>query len=209
MLITEIRRQKGHLVGLYCGDELIMSIDSDMAAEINIQPMREYSVDYLRELLEQSELRRAKSKALYLLEFRDYSARDLEQKLKKDFAPEICREAVEFMIDIGGIDDARYAATLVRHLVQFKHYGRHRIRQELSLKGVDRDVIDEVLDEAELDEQAMILELLNGKFSKDLSDQKGVNRTIASLTRYGYSYSDIKSALREYIDSLEENSDWD
>lgn len=208
MLITEIRRQKGHLVGLYCYDELIMSIDSEMAAEINLQPMQDYPVDYLRELLEQSELRRAKSKALYLLEFRDYSARDLEQKLKKDFAPEICREAVEFMIEIGAIDDTRYAATLVRHLMQFKHYGRHRIRQELSLKGVDRDIIDEVLEEADLDEPAMILELLNGKFSRDLSDQKGINRTIASLTRYGYSYGEIKSALREYIDSLEDDSDW-
>ncbi len=209
MLITEIRRQKGHLVGLYCHDELIMSIDSEMAAEINLQPMCEYPIDYLRELLEQSELRRAKSKALYLLEFRDYSTRDLEQKLKKDFSPEICREAVEFMIEIGAIDDTRYAETLVRHLVQFKRYGRHRMRQELSLKGIDSDIIDEVLDEAELDEQEMILELLDKKFSRDLCDQKGINRTIASLTRYGYSYGDIKSALREYIESLEDNSDWD
>lgn len=209
MIITEIRRQKGHLVGLYCHDELIMSIDSEMAAEINLQPMREYPVDYLRELLEQSELRRAKSKALYLLEFRDYSTRDLEQKLKKDFSSEICREAVEFMIEIGAIDDTRYAETLVRHLVQFKRYGRHRIRQELSLKGIDHDIIDEVLDEAEFDEQEMILELLDKKFSRDLCDQKGINRTIASLTRYGYSYGDIKSALREYMEALDDNSDWD
>lgn len=206
MLITEIKRQKGHLVGLYCYDELIMSIDSDMAAEINLKQMRDYSADFLRDLLEQSELRRAKSKALYLLEFRDYSKRDLEQKLKKDFDAGASHAAVEYMEEIGAIDDIRYAETLIRHLITQKHYGRRRIRQELSLKGIDREIIEEALEQTELDEQSMILELLEGKFARNLTDQKGINRTIASLTRYGYDYSDIKSALQEYADS---NSDWD
>lgn len=203
MLITEIRRQKGHLVGLYCYDELIMSIDSDMAAEINLKPMQDYTVDFLRDLLEQSELRRAKSKALYLLEFRDYSSRDLEQRLKKDFDPDSTRAAVEYMVEIGVIDDSRYAEALTRQLSRQKHYGRRRIKQELALKGIDSDIIDEVLEEIDLDEPAMILELLNGKFERNLSDQKGINRTIASLTRYGYSYSDIKSALQEYMENLD------
>lgn len=194
------------MVGLYCYDELIMSIDSDMAAEINLKQMQDYPVDFLRELLEQSELRRAKSKALYLLEFRDYSSRDLEQKLKRNFDPESARAAVEYMAEIGAIDDGRYAETLTRQLSRQKHYGRRRIKQELALKGIDRDIIDEALEGIELDEPSMILELLESKFAGDLSDQKGINRTIASLTRYGYSYDDIKSALREYIDS---NTDWD
>lgn len=206
MLITEIKRQKGHLVGLYCYDELIMSIDSDMAAEINLKQMRDYSADFLRDLLKQSELRRAKSKALYLLEFRDYSKRDLEQKLKKDFDAGSSHEAVEYMEEIGAIDDIRYAETLIRHLITQKHYGRRRIRQELSLKGIDREIIEEALEQTEFDEQSMILELLNGKFSRSLSDQKSINRTITSLTRYGYGYSDIKSALQEYAD---ENVDLD
>lgn len=188
------------MVGLYCQEELIMSIDSDFAAEINLQPMKDYSVDYLRELLEQSEMRRANSKALYLLGFHDYTSRDLLQRLRKDFAEEIAENAVEYMIEIGAVDDARYAEAYVRQLINYKHYGIRRIRQELNLKGIDREIIDAVLDEAEIDEQAAILELLEGKFSRDICDEKGIKRTIASLTRYGYSYGDIKSALREYID---------
>ena len=200
MLITEIKRQRGHLVGLYCNDELVLSIDCDLAAELNLKKMQDYPEDFLRELLEKSESRRAKSKALYLLEFRDYSSRALEQRLRKDFDEEFAREAVEYMEEIGAIDDRRYAEALTRQIIRQKLYGRRRIKQELVQKGVDRDIADEVIEDADIDEQAMILELLERKFSRDLNDQKGITRTIASLQRYGYNFGDIKSALREYID---------
>lgn len=203
MIIDEIRRQKGNLAGLYSQGELIVSLDRDMVDEMKLQPMRDYPVDLLRELLIQSQMRRAKSKALYLLEFRDYSRRDLENRLRKDFDEESARAAVEFMLEIGAVDDGRYADTLIRHLAGYKHYGRRRILQELSMKGIDRDTAETILDEFGLDEHAMIIELLQGKFSKDLSDPKGINRTMASLTRYGYSYGDIKDALREYADTLD------
>ena len=204
MLITEIRRQKGHLVGLYADGELILSVDCDMAEEMKLQPMRDYPVEVLRELLTQSQLRRAKSKALYLLEFRDYSRRDLEKRLRKDFDEPSACAAVDYMEEIGAINDARYAENMIRHLVQQKHYGRRRILQELSLKGIDRDIAEDSLEGFELDETAEIIELLKGKFARDLGDPKGINRTIASLTRYGYSYGDIRDALREYTDRLED-----
>ena len=204
MLITEIRRQKGHLVGLYADGELILSVDCDIAEEMKLQPMRDYPVEALRELLTQSQLRRAKSKALYLLEFRDYSRRDLKKRLHKDFDEPSACAAVDYMEEIGAINDARYAENMIRHLVQQKHYGRRRILQELSLKGIDRDIAEESLEGFELDETAEIIELLKGKFARDLGDPKGINRTIASLTRYGYSYGDIRDALREYTDRLED-----
>ena len=49
-----------------------------------------------------------------------------------------------------------------------------------------------------------ITELLEGKFSRDLSDEKGIRRTVATLQRYGYEMGDIMGALREYRDRCEE-----
>lgn len=204
MFIDEIRREKGHLVSLYSDGEKIVSLDCDLADEMRLKAGQDYPVSELQSLLTQSQQRRARAKALYLLEFRDYSRRDLEKRLRKDFDEEASRDAADFMEEIGAIDDSRYAESVIRHLVNDKHYGRRRIIQELSLKGIDRDTAEEALDAYELDEQAMILELLEGKFAKDLSDPKGINRTIASLTRYGYGYGDIRDVLREYTDRLEE-----
>lgn len=203
-MIDEIRRQKGHLVGLYSEGELVASLDCDLAAESRLQPGKDYPVPLLRALLEESQRRRAKAKALYLLEYRDYSRRDLEKRLRNDFDEESARETVDFLAEIGAVDDLRYAEAAIRHLAGHKCYGRRRILQELAMKGVDRDTAEAALDAYGLDEQAMILALLEKKFAKDLDTPKGIQRTIASLTRYGYAYGDIKDALRSYTDSFED-----
>ena len=205
ILIDEIKPQKGHLAGLYAEGELIVLLDSELAAEKCLKAGREYAVDELRELLSVSQRRRAKSKALYLLEYRDYSSRDLTVRLKKDFDEPAAEAAVEYLVEIGAIDDARYAENMIRHLIHQKRYGRRRIIQELAAKGIDRGTAEEALEAFDTDEQAAILELLEKKFSRDLADDKGIRRTVATLQRYGYESSDIWDALRDYKDSLEEN----
>ena len=205
ILIDEIRPQKGHLTGLYSEGELICSLDCELTAEKELKAGRAYSVDLLRELLSESQLRRAKSKALYLLEYRDYSARDMLLRLKKDFDDSSARAAVEYLVEIGAIDDSRYAENMIRHLINQKHYGRRRILQELAAKGIDRDTAEEALEAFDNDEQAAILGLLETKFSRDLGDDKGIRRTVATLQRYGYESGDIWDALRDYKNSLGEN----
>ncbi len=193
------------MVGLYSDGELIVSLDSDLAAEKALKGGKEYSVEKLQELLSQSQLRRAKSKALYLLNFRDYSSRDIAARLKKDFDVNSVDAAIEYLKEIGATDDSRYAENMIRHLINQKHYGRRRIFQELAAKGIDRDTAEQALENFSIDEQSAITELLNEKFSRDLGDDRGIRRTIATLQRYGYEMGDIMCALREYASSLEDN----
>ncbi len=207
MVITEIKNMKKHLVGLYSDGELIMTIDSGMAAELNLTAGRDYEVEYLRELLEQSELRRAKSKGLYLLQIHDYSCRNMRISLERDFAPEAAEGAVKFLLDIGALNDERYARTLASNLVEHKRYGTGRIRKELYAKGLDAETIKDTIDELDLDEREMILELLHGKFSRALGDKKSRSRTLASLVRYGYSYSDIISCINEVTSEMDLETD--
>ena len=204
-IIDEIRPQKGHLVGLYADGELICSLDSDLAADKGLKS-REYTGIELTELMRESELRRAKSKALYLLKFRDYSRRDLAARLRsdKEYSDESIEAALDYMAEIGAIDDSRYADNMIRHLINQKHYGRRRIMQELAAKGIGSDVAEDALCEFEVDEQAAITELLNRKFTRDLDNDKGIRRTIAALQRYGYEMSDIMQALRDYTERIED-----
>ena len=204
ILIDEIKPRKGHLTGLYAQGELICAFDSDLAAEKGLKAGQEYPVDFLRELLGESQLRRARSKALYLLEYRDYSARDMTVRLKKDFDELSAQTAVDYLMEIGAIDDFRYAENMIRHLLQQKHYGKRRIMQELAAKGIDRDTAEDALASFDMDESAAIMELLEKKFSLDLADDKGIRRPVAALQRYGYHSSDIWEALREYRDAEEE-----
>ena len=204
VLIDEIKPLKGHLTWLYSQGELIVSLSSEFAAEKGLKAGAEYPVELLREWLCESQLRRAKSKALYLLEFRDYSSRDMAARLRRDFDGQSAEAAVDYLVEIGAVDDSRYAENMIRHLIQQKRYGRRRILRELAAKGIDGCTAEEALDSFGLDEPSAIMELLQSRFSSDLTDEKGVRRTIASLQRYGYQSSDIFHALREYKDKTED-----
>lgn len=195
IIIEEIRPEKGHLVGLYSHGELICAIVRELAAEKKLRP-GEYTEEALRALLTESQRRRAKAKALYLLNYRDYSSRDLRDRLRKEFDQDATEQALTFMKEIGALDDARYAENMIRHLIFRKHYGSRRILRELTGKGIDGTTAAQALSRFELDEPAAIAALLRDQFSHDLGDDKGIRRTVATLQRYGYASGDIWDALR-------------
>ncbi|MEG1244688.1 MAG: RecX family transcriptional regulator, partial [Oscillospiraceae bacterium] len=73
-----------------------------------------------------------------------------------------------------------------------------RIRQELLRRGVSREISQNITDELDTDDKQCIINLLNSKFaSRNLADEKDLRRTINSLIRLGYQYSDIKNAIDE------------
>ena len=43
-----------------------------------------------------------------------------------------------------------------------------------------------------------VLEIINKKYSKKLSDEKSRRRSIAALQRLGYRWDDIKAALNQF-----------
>ncbi len=73
----------------------------------------------------------AKERALALLNRRDYSRAELIRKLTEKGASEAeATDAVDRLVELGFVDDARYAPILVRHYAA-KGYGAQRVRQEL------------------------------------------------------------------------------
>ena len=55
------------------------------------------------------------------------------------------------------------------------------------------------MNEAEMPENRL-KELVEKKYMRYLNDEKGVQKTINALLRLGYSYGEIKDALREIAD---------
>jgi Uncharacterized protein conserved in bacteria len=198
--ISEIMPRKGRLMDLRSEGETILTVDATLAAERGIEPYREYTVDFLRGLLDESQRRRAKAKAVSLLSYRDYSRRELTEKLSRDYGEEYAASAADDLEEIGALNDSRYAGELVRRLITQKRYGKRRIRQELRMKGIDPDTAEEALAEYEPDERGAIAELLNRKYARDLSDEKGIRRAVAALQRYGYDAQDILYVIREMRD---------
>lgn len=202
MIITDIRPRRKGLSQLYIDGEPAVKIDTETLSISGYCAGDEITDEDLHELIQSSNRRRAKEKALYLLEYKNRSKKELENKIAAAQIPrEAAREAAERMEELGLVDDDSYARSLAKQLFEVKKYGKMRVKQELFQKGIDRFTIEDVLEEYEdFDSISNITEILIKKYPDFDEDEKIKRRAIAALQRYGYSYDEIKTAMNECYD---------
>lgn len=148
--------------------------------------------------MDKATFRRARERALYILEGRDCSYTELYEKLSKNYDDEICLAVCDNMVELSLIDDRRYAEKLARHYITVKKYGMYRAKQEMTRKGISPEMAEEFLEEYEDDTIERITELIEKKYARYLNDEKGIRKVKSALVRMGYSYGDINAVLEEY-----------
>lgn len=203
MEITAIEPRRKRLSQLYLDGEAAVKVDTETILKAGWKPGMEISDEELHELLQESEARRAKEKALYLLEYRSHSKKELADKISRTTSREAAEAAVERMEELGLINDESYARQLAEYLMERKGYGVRRARQELLQKGIDRELIEELLEELAPDPEEKLREIVKRKYQNQLKDEKGYRRTVAALQRLGYGWEDIKTVLAEFRDDEE------
>ena len=195
MKIIEITRLRRSLYRLdFDGGD---SIDVDVRT-FDESPYKEGSditAEQLNTLLAASRYSRARERALYLLGLRDYSCKELEQKLYTEADPDTAAAVVARLCEVGLLDDERYAARLARSLSETKHYPRRRIEQELRRRGVSPVLAQEAVSDLEGEDFRQALALLEKKYYNKLSDPDSRRRVTAALARRGFSYGAIRRAF--------------
>lgn len=151
-----------------------------------------------REMPDQGSLaKRAKHRALYLLERADRTEQELRSKLEKTYEPEIVEEAIAYVRQYHYIDDKRYAANYLGSRGKLK--SRRQVEQELLYKkGVAKDVLEEVFSEAEpQDERAMIRRWMEKKrMDPQTATREELRKFYLFLARRGFQSEDILHELR-------------
>ena len=171
----------------------------DIICEYHLKENMDIPDDALEEIISSNEFRKAKERALYLLDYRDYSYTELFEKLEKNYSEDTCYKVLERMVELGTIDDRRYAERLARHYSEVKKFGYYRASVEMNRRGIPREIIDESLSEYEDTVYERLFELINKKYYRYLDDEKGVKKVKNALVRYGYSYEDINAVLNEIL----------
>lgn len=209
MLIKDISPFKGstvciELTGGGLAQDMKIYLHRDIAAEVSRG--MEITEEQADGLIRRNDLRKARERALYLMESRDHSYSELFDKLEKNYPEDICFEVCSKLAELEIINDRRYAEKLCRQLFEGKKLGIYRVKQEMRLKGIPRDIIEETIEEfsEEDDSFARLEELVEKKYERYLTDRKGVNKVKAALARKGYSYGEINEVLELYDLDFEE-----
>ena len=149
-------------------------------------------------MMSKSDIRiRAKKRALHLLERMDRTEQQLREKLRaSDYPEEVVEEAIEYVKSFHYLDDERYAETFTRY--KKEKMSRQQIKQKLMMKGVDRDIISNAIEEEyDVDETVHIRSILEKKhFSSESADDGEFRRVYNYLLRRGFRSSDILKEMK-------------
>jgi regulatory protein len=183
-------------------------LDGRYAFSMSVRALTEHPVsvgDHLSEaditrLRNADEPDRAVFAALNLLAHRGRSEKELRQRLRqKGFTPDAIDEAIRRVVDWGYLDDERFAAAWVEQRQTSRPRSRRALAYELREKGVDREIIETTIDEAEIDEVTDARRLAADKWRKErgLEPDMRRQRTAAFLARRGYGWDVARQVLDE------------
>lgn len=144
--------------------------------------------------------KRAKLRCMNLLKSRDYTKKQLEDKLKQGgYPPDIINEAISYVESYGYIDDERYARDFIEYNISSK--SRTRIGNDLMKKGIGKELIRKAFDEledigVEIDEEDMIHKLLLKKnYDSQTATSDERRKMFSFLYRKGFHSDTICRAL--------------
>lgn len=184
---TSIRFDNGMEVLLYKGE----------VRKLGLQEQTVISREKYDEIIYEILGTRAKKRAMFLLERMDRTEHQLRDKLMQNGYPAVCVDlAIDYVKKYHYIDDLRYATNYISY--QQKRKGRQKLKIDLLTKGIDKNVIEQALDEAfDSDEQIKIRQLLEKKHYDPMEcDRKEKQKTYQYLMRRGFKGSDILHVMK-------------
>jgi regulatory protein len=114
----------------------------------------------------------------------------------RGFAAAEVTEAVERLIEIGELDDARFALRYAEDKRELRGWGPQRIREALQARGIAGPEIEAALGGEDRDDQLERAAELLVRRGDSLDNDAGRSRALAFLTRRGYDYELAYEAVR-------------
>lgn len=146
--------------------------------------------------------KRARLRAMHLLEDMDRTEAGLREKLRQGLYPEdAAEEAVRYVKSFGYLDDSRYAENFVRSRQGGK--SRREIQALLLRKGISADKIEAAFEACYSDdeggEEEAVRKILKKKgFSPEESDEVQTRKIYAYLARKGFRFDTVRQVIQNY-----------
>ncbi len=196
MWITDIKDGKRGQKLIFADNKYLISLAPEILLKSKLKIGGCLDEVKLKSLTADSFEYKAKEKALRLLSFRAHSKKELEDKIKLKFGEEAANLAVSKMEKLNLVNDIEFAKMYANELLNRKNCSLKKIVYKLARKGIDQDLIEEVIAGFDdIDETNKITKLLTGKYQGKFDDEKGKRRVVAALQRLGFQWDQIRTAF--------------
>lgn len=151
-----------------------------------------------REIYSEIVVKRAKLRAMHLLNDMGRTEAQLRQKLKQgDYQEDAIEEAIAYVKSFGYINDEEYARSFIESRKDKK--SRKEIYALLCQKGIEKETLDRAFEEfydSEAPKEAIEAIMRKRNYHPEKADEAQKRKLLGYLTRKGFNYEDIRQVLQ-------------
>jgi regulatory protein len=217
MRVTRIETQKRspNRKNIYVDGEFVAGVSDETLLRLALRTGDEIDPDKLTALQATEDLHNAKRVALRFLSYRLRTVREVRDKLREnEFGDEVISKTIYDLEQTGLLNDKEFARTYIRDTLAIRPSGKYLLKRRLLLLGLDKSLIDEVLNESleNASQESAALEVAR-KFMKKANalqrrkdPLKIRNRLVNFLGRRGFTWDMISKTVKEVLEEeLQEN----
>ena len=198
MIVTKIEAVTKTRFKVYVDEQFAFVLCKGELSRYHVAVGQEIEDGVYHKILKEVILKRAKLRALHLLNTMGRTESQLRQKLKMSgYTDEITEEAISYVKSFGYINDDAYARNYIENRKGKK--SKKELYAQLVQKGLDRNVIDQAFEECyeKEDTKEAIAEILRRKkYDPESADYKETQKILGFLTRKGFVYDDIRQVIQ-------------
>ena len=202
MIITKVEPSSKTKFKVYIEDQFAFVLYKGELSRYGISEGMKIDPSIIEKINKEVILKRAKLRAMHLLEDMDRTEEGLREKLRQNLYPaDVIEGAIDYVKSFGYIDDERYAENFVRSKMNVK--SKKEIRMLLLNKGVSIDLIDRAMEicYAENSEEEAVKTILRKKrFDPASMDERQMQKMYNYLARKGFRYDVIRQVIQNSID---------
>ena len=207
MKIEKIAKKNRNNVVIKFDNQSELVINYEIFLKGGLRKGNEVSSDRFSFLVEENEKHTIKTDAVNFLARRIHSEKELRTKLlRKKYKPNMIDEIIDELKEKELIDDYKYGLIFTEEKMRTKLWGEKRIKGELIKRGINFDLISQVIKEKfpegnKLNNAITLAEKKMKTLSKyDLERRKLAERIYSYLSSRGYDYQTSKEAVEKVLD---------
>jgi regulatory protein len=144
-------------INVFVDGRFLLGVNASVVFQMGLEPEQELQPVQLEELRSEAAMQQAVDRAYNYLSYRPHSREEVRRYLRrKETPPAIIDAALARLEQLDLVNDHTFASFWVESREQFSPRGARALKNELRMKGVEREVVEELIDDEKDEERALL-----------------------------------------------------
>ena len=198
-IITSLKPQRNKKrVNVYLDGKFGFGLDLENFMRLGLKVEQELAEEEIQEILKKAEFQKVYEKIVRFATLRPRSEKEVRDWLRKHKVHRsLFKDLFKRLKRLDLLDDSKFAKWWVEQRMNFRPKAKRILSQELRMKGIDRNTIEDVLSEIKIDEGKIARGLLEKKKYKwgKLDRLSAKKKMSEFLARKGFGWEIVKKAI--------------